>query len=94
MDTDSLITCIKTEDIYLEIPKDVLARVSNTSNYKLEIPLTSDRAYCIQSKDIQIFHYTKNKVFHLEFLADLAIFTEETLNGKLHFFAQGFNKWQ
>ena len=43
MDTDSLITCIKTEDIYLEIPKDVLARVTNTSNYKLEIPLTSDR---------------------------------------------------
>ena len=41
--------------------------------------------------EIQIFHCTKNKVFHYEslyesqFTADLVTFTEEILNGKLYF---------
>ena len=42
MGTDSLKVCIKTEDIYLEMAKDVEARF-DTSNYKLERPLTIER---------------------------------------------------
>ena len=42
MGTDSLKVCIKTEDIYLEMAKDVEARFY-TSNYKLERPLTIER---------------------------------------------------
>ena len=38
MDTDRFIVCIKTEEIYLDIAKDVETRFF-TSNYKLDRPL-------------------------------------------------------
>ena len=38
MDTDSFIMYIKTEDIYVDIAKDVETRF-DTSNYELERPL-------------------------------------------------------
>ena len=36
MDAGSLIVCVKTDDIYKDIVKDVEARL-NTSDFKLEI---------------------------------------------------------
>ena len=42
MDTDSFIVYIKTEDIYLDIAKDVEIR-SDTSNYELNRPLPKGR---------------------------------------------------
>ena len=38
MDIDSFIVCIKTENIYVDIAKDVETRF-DTSNYKVERPL-------------------------------------------------------
>ena len=37
MDTDSFILCVKREDIYVDIAKDVETRF-DTSNYELERP--------------------------------------------------------
>ena len=42
MDTNSFIDYIKTEGIYLDIPKDVETR-SDTSNYKLDRPLSKGK---------------------------------------------------
>ena len=42
MDTNSFIVYIKTEGIYVDIPKDVETR-SDTSNYKLDRPLSKGK---------------------------------------------------
>ena len=42
MDTDTFIVYIKTEDIYIEIAKDIETRL-NSSNYKLERPLPYEK---------------------------------------------------
>ena len=41
MDTDSFIVCIKTEDIYIHIVKDVETKF-NTSNYEWEWPFPKE----------------------------------------------------
>ena len=42
MDTDSFIVYIKTEDNYIDIPKDVETRF-DTSNYELDRPLAKGK---------------------------------------------------
>ena len=42
MDTDSLILYIKTEDIHIDVAKDVEKR-SDTSNYEFERPLLKEK---------------------------------------------------
>ena len=42
MDTDSFIVYIKTEDNYIDIPKDVETRF-DTSNYELDRPLSEGK---------------------------------------------------
>ena len=42
MDTGSFLVCIKTEDIYIHIVKDVETKF-NTSNYEWEWPLTKGK---------------------------------------------------
>ena len=42
MDTSSCIVCIKTEDIYADIGKDIETRFY-TSIYELDIPLTKEK---------------------------------------------------
>ena len=42
MDTDSFIVCIKTENIYLDIAKDVEARF-DTSSYELDRPFSKEK---------------------------------------------------
>ena len=42
MDTEKFIVYIKTEDIYLDIAKDVESR-SDTSNYELDRPSTKGK---------------------------------------------------
>ena len=50
MDTDSFILCVKREDIYVDIAKDVETRF-DTSNYELEISFLEEKQVIGLMKD-------------------------------------------
>ena len=52
MDIEIFIVYIKTEDIYIDIAKDIETR-SDTSNYGLERPLPKGKSYWINEKWIR-----------------------------------------
>ena len=64
IDINSLLLCIKTEDIYLDIAKDVKTRFG-TSNYELDWPLPNRK----NKKEIGLMKDKLNRKLMKEFTA-------------------------
>ena len=61
MDAGSLIVCVKTDDIYKDIVKDVETRL-NTSDFKLEILIRDTNERWIRWKDHKRICWVKIKI--------------------------------
>ena len=64
MDAGSLIVCVKTDDIYKDIVKDVETRL-NTSDFKLEILIRDTNERRIRRKDHKRICWVKIKITQL-----------------------------